>query len=137
VLRYQAPRAIPSVPDWVEGVFEYGGRIVPVIDFRRRFGAPVEAPSAQTRLLVLSREDEWMAAIVDQVLDVRPVEPNDLSPPPPLVRGLAGAYLRGVMRRDGGLVLVLDIDRILGTTETLALREVLGATAGVGTGLGE
>jgi purine-binding chemotaxis protein CheW len=128
VLRYQPPRAIPSVPEWLEGVLEYGGRVVPVIDFRRRFGAPVTEPSAQTRLLVLSRDGEWMAAIVDQVLDVRPVGPDEIAPPPPLVRGLAGAYLRGVIPRDGGLVVVLDIDRILGTTDSLALRDAIDAT---------
>ena len=134
VLRYQPPRAIPGVPDWVEGVLEYGGCIVPVIDFRRRFSAPVTAPAAQTRLLVLSREGEWMAAIVDQVLDVRPVGPDDIAPPPPLVSGLAGDYLRGVVRREGGLVVVLDVDRILGATDALSLREVLEAgTAAAGT----
>ena len=140
VLRYQAPRAIPGVPSWVEGVLEYAGSIVPVIDFRRRFSAPVTAPSAQTRLLVLSREGEWMAAIVDQVLDVRPVGPDDIAPPPPLVSGLAGEYLRGVVRREGTLVVVLDVDRILGAGDARSLRESLeagSAAAGAAGAAGE
>lgn len=121
VIRYEVPRSLPNMPDWIEGVLEYGGRVLPVLDFRRRFGVAPFPPTPQTRLLVLTVANEWIAAVVDQVFDVRVVEPNEMAPPPPLVRGLAGAYLRGVIRRDGALVVVLDIERVLGTTERLTL----------------
>jgi purine-binding chemotaxis protein CheW len=121
VLRYEVPRAIPQVPAWIEGVLQYAGRVVPVIDLRRRFNAASLDITGQTRMVVMSTADEWVAAIVDQVLDVRPVAAGDISPPPDLVRGLAGEYLRGVVRRDQQLVVVLNTDRLLSATESLAL----------------
>lgn len=121
VLRYEAPRSVPNLPLWIGGVIEYGDRIVPVIDLRRRFELPATPNSPQMRLIVLNAGGEWAAVLVDAVLDVRTVQAADLVPPPPLFRGLAAEYLRGVMRRDDQLVIVLDSDRLLTATERLAL----------------
>lgn len=121
VLRYQAPRSIPNLPAWIGGVIEYGNRIVPVIDLRKRFELPAAPHSPLMRLLVLNTGGEWAAVLVDAVLDVRTVQAADLVPPPPLFRGLAAEYLRGVMRRDDQLVIVLDADRLLTASERLVL----------------
>lgn len=124
VLRYQAPRSVPNVPSWIAGVIEYNERIVPVIDLRCRFGlAPVPA-TPQMRLLVLAVGDEWAAVLVDAVLDVRSVTSADLVPPPPLFRGLSAEYLRGMLRRDDQLVIVLNCDRLLSAEEQLVLTAV-------------
>jgi len=126
VLRYEPPRAIPNVPDWIEGVFEYEGRVVPVVDLRRRFGLaePDAAATAPARVLVFSAAGDWVAVIVDAVLDVRPMNPAELVAPPRLFRGLSAEYLRGLIRRDGQLVVVLDVDRLLSADEHLALHAV-------------
>ena len=121
VLRYQPPRAVPNLPPWIAGVIEYGERIVPVIDLRRRFDLPAVPSTPQMRLLVLTTGGEWAAVLVDAVLDVRTVQAADLVPPPPLFRGLSAEYLRGVMRRDEQLVIVLDSDRLLSASERLVL----------------
>lgn len=124
VLRYQVPRAVPNLPEWIAGVIEYGQRIVPVIDLRRRFELPEQPNTPQMRLLVLTSGGEWAAVLVDAVLDVRTVQATELAPPPPLFRGLAAQYLRGVMRRDEQLVIVLECDRLLSTSERLVLSSV-------------
>jgi purine-binding chemotaxis protein CheW len=124
VLRYAPPRRIPHVPDWIEGVLQYEGRVLPVIDLRRRFGIAAREATAQTRLVVMSAGGCWIAAVVDQVLDVRPIAPNEIAPPPPLVRGLAGTYLHGVVSRNGQLVVVLDTERIFNSIERLTLSSV-------------
>lgn len=121
VLRYEPPRPMPNLPAWMQGVLEHSGRVVPVVDLRSRFGVPAPLPGPQARLLILSVNGDWMGAVVDQVLDIRPVEPGEITPPPSIVRGIAGDYLRGVVRRGEALVVVLDIDRILASTEQIAL----------------
>ena len=121
VLRYQSPRAVPNLPPWIGGVIEYGERIVPVIDLRRRFEMPSVPSTPQMRLLVLTTGGEWAAVLVDAVLDVRTVQAADLVPPPPLFRGLSAEYLRGVIRRDEQLVIVLESDRLLAASERLVL----------------
>ncbi|MGQ0538081.1 MAG: chemotaxis protein CheW [Gemmatimonadaceae bacterium] len=121
VLRYESPRVVPNLPDWVSGVIEYAGRILPVLDLARRFALPNVATGGKMRLLVLSAGGELAAVVVDGVLDVRNVSAAELSPPPPLLRSLAAAFLRGVMRRDDQLVLVLDSDRLLSASERQVL----------------
>lgn len=121
VLRYVAPRAIPDVPPWLAGVVDYQGRVVPVIDLRARFELPVKAPSAETRILVLLADGEWIGVIVDAVQEVAAVDPASVQPPPPLFRGLAGDYLKGLVRRGERLVVVLDTTRLLSTTDRLVL----------------
>ncbi len=121
VLRYAPPRQLPNVPAWVAGVLDYQERVVPVIDLRARFELPPQAARPETRVLVLLVEDEWVGAIVDAVLEVSAVESGAIQPPPPLFHGLRAEYLRGLVRRPAGLVVVLDLARLLNTTERLVL----------------
>ena len=113
VLRYEPPRALPDMPDWMEGVVDYQGTMVPVIDTRRRFGLPASTPGPQARLMVCTVAGGVAAMLVDAVLDVKPVASSDLLDPPELFRGLAGEYLRGLARRQGQLVVVLDVEVLL------------------------
>ena len=121
VLRYQAPTSIPNVPDWIEGVIDYQGRVVPVISLRRRFELPAGEIAADTRILVLNAGGEWIAAIVDAVLEVAGLADSSVQPPPPLFRGIAGEYLKGIARRGDRLVIFLDVERLLSTTDRLRL----------------
>ena len=113
VLRYETPRALPDMPDWMEGVVDYQGAMVPVLDMRRRFGLLAAAHGAQARLMVCATAGGMAAMLVDAVLDVKPVQPGDLMDPPALFRGLAGEYLKGLTRRQGQLVVVLDVEALL------------------------
>ena len=127
VLRWQDPTPIPNVPSWIEGVIEYQGRVVPVINLRRRFEMPVRAVANDTRILVFNTGGEWIAATVDAVLDVSGLDLEKVAPPPPLFRGLAGEYIKGIVRRDTRLVIFLDVDRLLSTNERLVLEQAAGA----------
>lgn len=127
VLKYEPPRGIPNVPSWIEGVIEYQGQVVPVIDLRRRFELTEGGVGAQTRLLVFNTDAELVAVVVDAVLDVRPLPEADVAAPPAFFRGLAAAYLRGLARRDGELVVVLDANRLLSSRDRLILEPALRA----------
>jgi purine-binding chemotaxis protein CheW len=128
VLRNDGIRAIPDMPTWMEGVIDHEGRVVPVVDLRRRFGLPAAPPGPHSRLLVCTGGGVEAALRVDAVLDVRPVGASDLSDPPALFRGLAGSYLKALARRQGQLVVVLDVERLLSTNEPLHLDPGNGPT---------
>lgn len=119
VLRYEVPRALPDMPGWMEGVVDYQGTMVPVIDMRRRFGLPASTPGPQARLMVCAPPGGLAAMLVDAVLDVKPIQPSDLLDPPELFRGLAGEYLKGLARRQGHLVVVLDVEVLLASQAPL------------------
>lgn len=129
VLRYQTPTPVPNVPEWIDGVIDYQGRVVPLINLRRRFELPAAALAAETRILVFNAGGEWVGGVVDAVLDVAPLEAGKLAPPPALFRGLAAEYLLGVVRRDQRLVIFLDVARLLTTSERLVLERAAEAAA--------
>jgi purine-binding chemotaxis protein CheW len=128
VLRPGPARALPEMPAWMEGVIDSGGSVVPVIDLRKRFGMPERAGQGQARLLVCAANEYRAAFLVDAVLDVRPLETGALQDPPAMFRGLGGEYLQGLSRRQGELVVVLDMPRLLASSETLTLQGAAEST---------
>jgi purine-binding chemotaxis protein CheW len=123
VLRYQTPRSLPDVPAWIEGMIEYQRRVIPVLNLRRRFELPDRAAAPETRIVVLNSQGEFIGIVVDSVLEVSTVEPETISPAPSFFRGLAGEYLKGILRRGEGqrLVIVLDVQQLLSANERIAL----------------
>lgn len=145
VLRYVEPTTLPNLPGWVEGVIEYEGRVVPVIDLARRFeialesgeGDGSESGGMTRRVIVFAVGDDWIGAVVDAVLEVVVIPEDRLSPPPALFRGLSAEYLRGLVRRAGaprgagapavsdGLLIFLEVQRLLSATERLVLERAM------------
>jgi purine-binding chemotaxis protein CheW len=121
VLRYTPPTPVPNVPRWIEGVIDYQGRVVPVINLRRRFELPDAPVPGEGRILVLAVDDEWVAATVDGVLDVSALDASKVAPPPTLFRGLSAGFVRGVVRRGDRLVVLLDVARLFSTDERIVL----------------
>ncbi len=121
VIRLRELAPVPNMPEWMLGVLEYRGRIAPVLDLRARFELPAAPVSADRRTLICVVDGVYTGAVVDAVLDVRAIEVASIEPPPPLVRGLAREYVRGVFRRDDRLTILLHAARLLSATERLAL----------------
>ena len=119
------PTPVPNVPEWIEGVIDYQGRVVPVINLRHRFEMSNAPVASDARILVLTVDDEWVAATVDGVLDVSALDPSRLAPPPPLFKGLAASYVRGVVRRGERLVVFLDVPNLFATDERIVLERPL------------
>lgn len=125
VLRYQRPRAIPDVPPWIEGVIEYQKTVIPVVNLRSRFELPQRDAAADTRIIVVTSSGEWIGVVVDSVLEVSTVDSSSISPAPNFFRGLAGEYLKGIVRRAEGerLVIALAVDHLLTSSERIALEQ--------------
>ncbi len=123
VLRYSSPSVLPNLPTWIDGVIEYGGRAVPVIDLRARFGLPRLSPRPEQRILVLAVGAELLGVTVDSVHEVLSVAAEDIAAPPPLLRGLNAEYLRGLVYGEGSLIIFLDVARVLTSSELLELTQ--------------
>ncbi len=121
VLRYAPLTPMPNAPDFVEGVFSVRGSTVPVIDLRRRFGLTDPEIGLETRILVVDLDGSRMGVIVDDVLDVRKVPESQISDPPPFLRGISAEYIGGVARMEDGLVVILEMGRVLTSDERIAL----------------
>jgi purine-binding chemotaxis protein CheW len=123
VLRYAAPTSVPDMPPYIEGVMDYQGRVVPLVNLRLRFELPAAPAETETRTLVLNVGGEWIGVVVDAVSEVAPYDKEAVSPPPKLFRGLSAEYLKGIVRRGERLVIFLDVEQLLSSSERIALQE--------------
>jgi purine-binding chemotaxis protein CheW len=120
ILRYQEPTRLPKAPRFLEGLLPYGGGLIPVVDLRKR----VEVDAAvreETRIVVVESEQGKIGVVVDAVLEVLKVGAAAIIPPPPLVKGLAAAYISGVLSLGGRTIVILAASRLLSSRERLAL----------------
>ncbi|MEP6780862.1 MAG: chemotaxis protein CheW [Gemmatimonadaceae bacterium] len=129
VLRWSAPSPIPNLPPWLEGVIDHRGHMVPVIDLRKRLSRESRQPNAATRIVVFNTRPDWLAAVVDVVTEVLTVDAGRIVPPPPLVRGLSGEFLLGMVTHRDQVVLVLDVAKLLTSSETLSLHALQDANS--------
>ena len=121
VLRYEKPSPVPKAPAFLEGVVPYADGVVPVVDLRKRLELPAPI-SPDVRLLLLRLDDERVGVLVDEVREILRVDSRTISAPPPLVRGLAAAYVLGVLSQGGRTIVVLNAGRLLSATERLSLQ---------------
>lgn len=123
ILRYEAPSALPKAPDFLEGVVQFDGSIVPVVDLRKRLSLPAEQRE-DTRMMVLDVDGQRVGIIVDQVLDVLRVDGGAITTPPAIVRGLAAEYISGLLAQPPRTIVILNAGRLLTSKERLALAKV-------------
>ncbi len=121
IQRYQAPTPMPRAPEFVEGVLDVRGTLVPIVDLRRRFETPEVAYDEDTRIVLVDFNDERLGLVVDSVTEVLRAPETAVSPPPAYIRGLAAEFVRGIVRVGERLVVLMDLDRILSSDERIAL----------------
>jgi purine-binding chemotaxis protein CheW len=119
---WEQVRALPDSPDFVKGVLDMRGIIVPIIDLRMRFGNPRPSYSATTVVIVVSvdrdaGDRQLIGAVVDSVSDVLELNSDDLRPPPVLDGAANRQYLDGMVSRDRGIVVLLDLNRLFGSVD--------------------
>lgn len=129
ILRYEAPAPLPKAPDFLEGVLQYQGAPVPVIDLRKRLGvaAPVRD---ETRIIVLEWESSRVGVVVDTVTEVMQLGAAEVTAPPSIVKGLAAEYITGLVGREHRTIIVLNTGKLLASQEKLALAAALKEGAG-------
>ena len=120
ILRYEAPAPLPEAPDFLEGVLRYQGVAVPLVDLRKRLGAPAPLRE-ETRTVLLEWEGGKLGVIVDAVTEVLQVAAPEITSPPAIVKGLAAEYITGLVVKDGRTIIVLNTARLLTSKEKLAL----------------
>lgn len=130
ILRWQGVTAVPRAPAFVEGVLDVRGAVVPVVDLRRRFETGRVEYDEETRIVLVQFGGERLGLVVDSVTEVLRAPETAISAPPAYIRGLAAEFVRGIVRLEGRLIILLDLDRILTSEERIALEGAEMAPAG-------
>jgi purine-binding chemotaxis protein CheW len=122
IIKIQPITAVPHAPAFVEGITNLRGTVLPVIDLRRRFNLPAEAPTKETRIVVVEMNGTKVGMVVDAVTEVLHVSEEDVEPPSPIVTTVDSAFITGIAKVDERLIILLDLSKVLSTEEKADLQ---------------
>ena len=117
IIRTMEITKVPKAPEFVEGVINLRGTVIPIIDLRRRFGLEPKAGDTSTRIIVIEINGMTVGFVVDSVSEVLGIPANTVEPAPAVVSGLDSDYISGVGKLEDRLLILLDLDKLLSSED--------------------
>jgi purine-binding chemotaxis protein CheW len=108
---------IPQVPDFIEGLINLRGSVIPIVNLRKRFGLLPRELDDETRIIVVNVHDKTVGCIVDAVTQVMRINRDQIQPPPLGVLAVNHQYLAGLAKLDDSLMIILDIEKLFEAEE--------------------
>jgi purine-binding chemotaxis protein CheW len=115
---------IPQVPDYVEGVSNLRGAIIPIVKLRRLFALEPKEKDEETRTIVANVGAKTIGCTVDSVTQVMRISPEQIQPAPDIVRSEEASYITGFAKIDTRIVVLLDIQELLDPTKLEQVRQI-------------
>jgi purine-binding chemotaxis protein CheW len=135
VLQKQVVTPVPNSPDYFNGVINFRGEIIPVVDTRVKFNLPVTGYDDKHVIIVieiqLEKEAIITGAIADRVKDVINISEQEIMPVPRMSNQFRTDFFTGIVKRDEGFILIINFDRLIMSDESLQLVEFTQASAGI------
>jgi purine-binding chemotaxis protein CheW len=131
IVRMPAITAVPNAPTYVEGVINLRGKIISVIDLRKRFGGENLELTKKTRVVVLEIENRTVGLIVDSASEVLKIPPSEIEPPSSVFPDGEVDYVTGVGKLGGRLIILLDLSKVLKGAELRHLDALVAPAAPV------
>lgn len=129
IIRFERLTSIPQSAEFVRGVLNLRGRVMPVIDLRRKFRLEECEGDRHTRIIVIDTESRKMGMVVDEVSEVITIEPEKIEPAPELGTKVRTDFIRGMGKMEDRLLILLDIDKVLTAEEAVAVDEATCAAS--------
>lgn len=111
IIRTMEITKVPRAPEFVEGVINLRGKVIPIIDLRQRFGLAPKGHGKNTRIIVIEINNIIVGFVVDAVSEVLRIPASTVQPPPPVVAGVDSDYISGVGKLQDRLLIMLDLDK--------------------------
>ncbi len=124
IIRTMEITNVPRAPEFVEGVINLRGKVIPIVTMRSRFGLEPKEHDKYTRIIVIENEMIVVGFVVDSVSEVLRIPASSVQPPPPVVAGLDSEYIDGIGKLDGRLLILLDLDSLLDNEDLEAITGV-------------
>jgi purine-binding chemotaxis protein CheW len=123
IVRVPEITAVPNAPDYIEGVINLRGRIIPIVDLRKRFGEKSFELNKKNRIVVVELESRAIGLLVNSASEVLRIPPSEIEEPHSVFKEGELNYITGVGKLKGRLVILLDLARILQRGELQKLDE--------------
>ncbi len=122
--------AVPRTPEFVKGVINLRGKVIPVVDLRRKFGLPSVEATEQTCIIVVHVGQVEMGIVVDKVSEVLDIASEDIEPPPSFGVSVDTDFILGMGKAGNKVTILLDISRVLTGDEVASLAGAAAMQAG-------
>jgi len=116
---------VPQTPHYVKGLINLRSTVIPVIDLRSRFGLSESELTSESRIMVVNVGNKTVGIIVDGVDEVLRISSDQIAPAPPTVASVGNEYLNGLVKLEEALLILLDIDNLLGEEGTEAIEAAM------------
>ncbi len=130
ILDYTPATKVPGTPDYMRGVINVRGNVVPVLDMRLKFGLDKTDRTVDTCIVVMEiavdGDTAVLGALVDSVQEVFEIDPGQIEPPPRIGTRWRTEFIKGIGKRNGELIIILDIDRIFASDEVTRIHDASG-----------
>ncbi len=123
IVRVPDITSVPDSPEFVEGVINLRGKIVSVVDLRKRFGESNIDPHKKNRVIVVESDGKLVGLIVDAASEVLRIPNVDIEPPPSVLQNSESSYVTGVGKLQNRLIILVDLKRVLQRGELRKLNE--------------
>ncbi len=123
IIRIQEITQVPDIPDFVEGIINLRGKIIPIIDLQKRFKLKKYNDSEKTRIVVVEQNEKIIGLTVNSVKEVLNISTDKIEPPPSTVAGIGKEYLKGIGNLENRLLILLDLNSILLESEQSELEK--------------
>ena len=124
IIRMQETTRVPRAPEFIEGVINLRGKVIPVVDLRSRFSMPATERTDEHRICVVDVEGQDIGMVVDAVTEVSRIPTTSIEPPSSVITTNDSEYLTGIVKTDEKLIILLDIAKVISDTEQTELEEV-------------
>ena len=128
IVRYPEVTMLPEMPKFVKGVMNLRGKIIPVMDLQERFALPAAASNAARRVMIAIFGEQLVGLGVHAVVGVVRIPPEAIEPLPGAMPKVESEYISGIGKVGGHLVVLLNLDRMLGDMEKAILTKLVGRT---------
>ncbi len=124
IIRMENITDVPRTPEYVEGVINLRGSIIPVVNMRKRFGMPLGEDTKASRIVVVESSRGMIGIVVDAVAETLRLASDSIEPPSSIIDSVDTEYLRGVGKCNDRLVILLDIEKVFSAREMDELKQV-------------
>jgi len=132
IIKMQAITKIPHSPEFVEGVTNLRGKVLPVLDLRKRFGLEPRMADKNSRIIVINVYETEVGMIVDGVSEVLTVPDQSVEPAPPITASMDSSFITGIAKIDQRLVILLNLGKVLSSQDQDSLQTALQPVGRIG-----
>ena len=124
IVPHQDSIKIPNAPNFISGIINYRGTVIPIIDLKKRFNLTDSQVDGNTRIIVINLDEKQIGFIVDEASQTVRLQDKEIDPTPDIVAGVDRKYITGVGKLESRLIILIDLEKVLTEEEKKEIHQM-------------